>query len=335
MASNPEPNNFSLLSIGDASLDTFIAPSESDASCNINSKDCVISFAYGNKIPVTSLDLSIGGNAANNAVGCTRLGIKTAIVLSLGDDVIGNQITDNLVKEKVDISFVKKEAGASSNSSIVIRYLGERTIFTYHAKKIYEFPQNLPKTKWIYLTSMGENFESFYQNVYNFVSANQDISLAFNPGSWQLRNIEAIKKILSITKVLFVNKEEAEKITGTAKSEANQKELLTALIKLGIEIPVITDGQNGAYTWFENKFLKLGILNLPVIERTGAGDAFGSGCLSAIIKGKTMEEALVWGMVNSSSVISFIGSQKGLLHDSEIPAWIDKVRSNNIKVEEI
>ncbi len=322
-----------LLSIGDASLDTFIAPSESDTSCKIDTKECLISFSYGAKIPVTSLDFSIGGNAANNAVGASRLGIKTGIVLTVGDDNIGNQIVDHLEKEKVNTTFVKKEEGSASNYSVIVRYLGERTIFTYHTPRNYEFPFNLPKTDWVYLTSMGENFETFYKNVHDFLKENQDIKLAFNPGSWQLKaGVDEMKDILSITNVLFVNREEAEKLTGISKRDSNQKDLLQGLVKLGVKTPIITDGQEGAFTWENSKFLKLGILDIPIIERTGAGDAFGSGCLAALIKGKSLDEALIWGMVNSSSVISLVGSQKGLLHDSEIPSWLEKCKSNNIAV---
>ena len=77
-----------LLSLGDATLDVFIAPSESETLCQIDTKECFIAFSYGEKIPVKSLEFSIGGNAANNAIGTGRLGINSSAVLTLGDDTI-------------------------------------------------------------------------------------------------------------------------------------------------------------------------------------------------------------------------------------------------------
>ncbi len=68
--------NLDLLSIGDASLDVFLTPEESETFCRINDKECFISFSYGEKIPVKRMEFTIGGNAANNAVGTRRLGIK-------------------------------------------------------------------------------------------------------------------------------------------------------------------------------------------------------------------------------------------------------------------
>ena len=87
-------NQPDLLSVGDASIDVFLTPTQSEALCQINTKECYIAFSYGEKIPVRNLEFSVGGNAANNAVGTTRLGVKTGLVLTLGDDAGGNQIIE-------------------------------------------------------------------------------------------------------------------------------------------------------------------------------------------------------------------------------------------------
>ncbi len=333
MESNPD--TITLLSLGDASVDVFLTPTESESLCEIQDKKALICFSYGDKIPVKSLSFSIGGNAANNAVGASRLGIGTAIVLTLGDDSIGSQITDALKKEKINFDYIFKQPETNSNYSVIINYEGERTIFTYHAPRSYEFPVQLPTAPWIYLTSMGENFKPFYNHIVEWLKKNPTTKMGFNPGSWQLRaGVNEIADVLALTYIIFVNREEAMKITGLTSS-STEKELLQALTKFGPKIAVITDGPNGSFAYDGTKFFKAPILPVEVKQRTGAGDAFGSGCLAALIKGKSLEEALLWGTVNSASVIGFVGSSKGLLHDSEIPMWLDRAKSNNIKVEVI
>lgn len=325
-----------LLSLGDASIDSFITPVESDAVCNIDTKECFICFSYGDKIPVQSLDFSIGGNAANNSVGTSRLGINSAFISTLGDDNVGKQIIEGLKREKVDLTYVFTQPETNSNYSVIVNYQGERTIFTYHAPRSYEFPVKLPVTPWIYLTSMGENFKPFYTHIVEWLNKNPNVKMGFNPGSWQLRaNPEEIKDIVNLTHIIFVNRQEAEKITGESDSMGKEKELLQKLRNLGPKIAVVTDGPNGSFASDGNKFYKAPILPVKVNQRTGAGDAFGSGCLSALIKGKNLDEALIWGTLNSASVVGFIGSQKGLLHDSEMPMWLDRYKSNNLKVSEI
>lgn len=325
-----------LLSIGDVSWDVFLTPTESESLCTLDDKECLICFSYGEKIPVKNLEYSLGGNAANNSVGSKRLGIKVGLVTTLGGDSTGNQIVGNLEKEGVDMSFVIQQPTAGTNYSTVVNYQGERTIFTYHAPRSYEFPVKLPVTDWVYLTSMGESFQPFYNHFVDFMRQNPGIKLAFNPGSRQMRaGIDSLKPILELTHMIYVNREETEKLTGMEDSHNKEKELVTKLLALGPKICVVTDGSNGAFLYDGTEFLHAGVLPVDAYERTGAGDAFGVGCLSALIKGKSFDEALLWGTVNSASVIGYTGSQRGLLQESEMPEWLERAKSSGVKVDKI
>lgn len=328
--------NLDLLSIGDANLDAFIVPSESESLCDINTKECLIAFSYADKIPVKALEFSVGGNAANNAVGTKRLGINSGAVLTLGDDSTGLQIIEKLKSENVDLTYCIQQPATLSNFNVAVTYTGERTIFTYHAPRSYEFPVQLPVVKWIYLTSMGESYRPFYNHITEWLVKNPDVKMAFNPGSWQLRGgIKEIGNVIKLAYTIFVNKQEAEKLTGyEAKGEVT-KELLIALSGLGPKVSVITDGSNGAYVFDGFRLLRCGIMPMDAYERTGAGDAFGSGFLAALIKGKTIEEALIWGTVNSASVIGYVGAQKGLLKEEDIDMWVERFKSSGVKVEEM
>lgn len=325
-----------LLTIGDASIDTFFTPLETETLCTIDRKKCLIAFPYGDKIPVKNLEFTVGGNAANNAVGARRLDVNSGIVLTLGDDNVGNLIVEKLRSENVDLTYVIQQPSTMSNYSTVINYSGERTIFTFHAPRSYEFPVQLPMAPWVYLTSMGESFRPFYKHLTEWLKKNPTIKLAFNPGSWQLREeFESIKDIVELTHTMYVNREEAEKITSFGSSDGKDRELLIALNKVGPKVCIITDGGNGsfAYDSINGKFTKVGILPVDAYERTGAGDAFGSGSLSALIHGKSLEEALLWGTCNSASVIGYTGPQKGLLSFKDMPDWIERSKSSGVSVQ--
>lgn len=331
-----EMENFDLLSIGDATIDVFMTPLESETLCEMNTKECLIAFSYGEKIPVKNLEFSIGGNAANNAIGTKRLGISTGIVLTLGNDNVGDMIVKRLQDELVDVTYVVQQPATSSNYSTIINYSGERTIFVYHAPRSYEFPVKMPTPPWVYLTSMGESFRPFYIHMVDWLKTNPQIKLAFNPGSWQMRaKPEEITDILGLTHLIFVNREEAEKLTKFGDSTEKDREILIALSKLGPKISIITDGSKGslAYDSINGKFLKAGVLPVDAYERTGAGDAFGAGTLAALIHGKTLDEALVWGTCNSASVIGYTGSQKGLLRFNEMEEWLVRAKSSGVTVQ--
>ncbi len=327
-----------LLSIGDVAWDVFITPTESESFCMLDDKESYICFTYGDKIPVKNLEYSVGGNAANNAVGTRRLGIKVALVATLGGDSTGNQIVEKIEKEGVNMSQVVQQPMAGSNYSTVVNYAGERTIFTYHAPRSYEFPVKLPVTPWAYLTSMSESFSPFYNHFIDFMHKNPGIKLAFNPGSHQMRaGMDTLKPVLEMTHVLYVNREESEKLTGMEESSNREKELLEKVSSLGPKIAIVTDGGNGSFVYdsTNKKFYKAGVLPVDAYERTGAGDAFGAGCIAALIKGKGFEEALLWGTVNSASVIGYVGSQRGLLKEQEMPNWLERAKSSAVEVVEL
>ncbi|EKE12357.1 MAG: hypothetical protein ACD_13C00232G0001 [uncultured bacterium] len=333
--SNSNPVNFDLLSIGDAAIDVFMTPTESEALCRVDTKECLIAFSYGEKIPVKNLEFSIGGNAANNAIGTRRLGISTGIVLTLGEDNIGDMIVKKLKDEGVDATYVIQQPSTTSNYSTIINYQGERTIFVYHAPRSYEFPVHLPAAPWVYLTSMGESFRPFYNHMALWLKNNPQIKLAFNPGSWQMRaDFNDIKEIVALTHILFVNREEAEKLTNFGESHDKERELLIALSRLGPKVSIVTDGAKGsfAYDSLNGKFFKAGVFPIDAYERTGAGDAFGSGVLSALIHARPLEEALLWGTCNSTSVIGYTGSQRGLLTFDEMNTWLARAKSGGLGV---
>lgn len=322
-----------LLSIGDASMDVFVTPVETETLCRLDTKESLICFSYGDKIPVKELNFSIGGNAANNAVGTRRLGVNSAALLTLGTDEIGDQIFTKLADEGVDTSFVSRQEGASNYSS-AITYGGERTIFTYKVPKKYVFPASMPNVPWVYLTSMAENFADFYEELITWLDQNKEVKLAYNPGSRQLRaGVNALMPILKHSYIVYINRKEAEMITGFASSQGKEKELLKKVSDLGPKIPIITDGSGGSFVYNGTDFLKAGVLPVDAYERTGAGDAFGSGCIAALIQGKDFNEALIWGTINSASVIGYVGSQKGLLTKEALPEWLERAKSCNLKVE--
>jgi len=60
----------------------------------------------------------------------------------------------------------------------------------------------------------------------------------------------------------------------------------------------------------------------PPFERTGAGDAFSSTFVAAIMKGATVEGALLWAPINAMSVVQKVGAQAGLLSVHQIDQYL-------------
>lgn len=314
---------FDLITIGDPTLDTFIIIDEKSAKlqCNIKNEECLLCLNYADKIPFEKTEQSVGGNAANLAVGCKKFGLNTAIVADIGDDINGAVIKEELEKNKVNTDLLKILPNHQTRYSIVLNYQSERTILSYHTKHQYSLTK-LPKTKWIYYSSLGNGFDKIQNKLEEYLIKNPEIKLVINPGSYQIKHgLDKIKKLFSRTEILFVNKEEAQKLTKTKK---DIPELLKILHKIGIKIVVITNGKKGSFVFDGKNQYFMPIYPLKPIALTGAGDAYASGFLSVIIKNKTIPEAMCWGTANAGSVTQKIGAQKGLLSVTGVQKIIQK-----------
>ena len=309
-----------IISIGDATLDTFLKLREASVVYGPGKNDCKLILNFGDKIPVAHFVQKVAGNALNNAVGSARLGMKTAFYSVVGDDETGQKILRKMKREGISLEYVKTDKGKDSNYSVVLNFKGERTILIYHIKRKYILPK-LEKSKWIYYTSVGEGYEKLQVQLVRHLK-HDGVKLGFNPGTHQLnRGIAGMRTILKLTAVFFVNKEEAEKLV---ERQANIKELLSHLKKYGPEIVVITDGPRGSYAYDGRDFYHMGILPIKLVEATGAGDAYATGFIAAIWRGRSMAEAMRWGSANSASVVTKIGPQDGLLHVGEMKKMLKR-----------
>src|SRR5258707_13862252 len=78
---------------------------------------------------------------------------------------------------------------------------------------------------------------------------------------------------------------------------------------------VIPDGPNGVIATDEKQVVTAGMYDdVKVIDRTGAGDAFGSGFVAMIAQGKSLQQAVTFASANSTSVVQQIGAKAGILH---------------------
>ncbi len=323
---------YDVITVGTARLDAYMKIHDSQKELH---KDSVhaggVCFRLGEKIVVDEYVFQMGGNAANVAVGLSRLGVKATIVAEVGDDEFSIKIRNSLAKENIERLLMVEKRNAPSNLSVIINFAGDRTIFAEEREQEHDFHLEDVEAGWIYLTSLGREWEKPYKTVLDFVKK-QKAKIAFNPGSTQLKDQgEVFEEVIRNTEALFVNKEEAERILyGHYKktdddSEEYIRKLSKELQKLGPRVVVITNGKEGSSALdMDGNFYLRGLIPGEPIERTGAGDAYASGFLAAIVQGMNIPDAMGWGAVNSSSVVGHIGAEAGLLTRDEMEEMVNK-----------
>lgn len=321
-----------VLAVGDVVTDAFIKLLDDQAKVEKESGGLRLSLPFATKVPFDHAEvIPAVGNAANAAVAFSRLGFKSGLVSNVGSDKFGREIITSLQKNKVDSRFVHINHKKASNYHYVLWYKEERTILIKHEEYDYDWPRfrvaDIPK--WIYFSSISKNALEYHDQLAHWLEAHKPVKLAFQPGTFQIDiGTSKLKAIYERTEILAVNREEAAEISGA--STENIHTLIDKLHNLGPKIVAISDGPNGAYASNGTNRYKMPIYPdpKPPYERTGAGDAFSSTFVAAVMLGADIQTALLWAPVNSMSVVQQVGAQAGLLNAHQIDHYLRRAPSD-------
>lgn len=322
-------SHLDVLAIGDVVTDAFIKLLDDRAYTFENDHGKFLAMPFGTKVPFDHAEvIDAVGNAANAAVSFERLGLQSGLISNVGSDQFGRDIIGKLEHEKVDTRFVHINKNKISNYHYVLWYKEERTILIKHEEYDYKWPRfrenDIPK--WVYFSSISKNaLDNYHDHVADWLHDNPEVKLALQPGTFQLEaGVERLRELYERTEVLVLNREEAVQVTGGSYDDVH--DLMNRLHEYGPKVICITDGPAGAYASDgENRYKMPPYPDpAPPLERTGAGDAFASTFVAALIKGNTIEGALQWAPINSMNVVQNVGAQAGLLSEDQLEDYLVK-----------
>lgn len=302
--------NPTIYAIGKATQDVFLRSREFDPKTE--GKVAYTHLPLGAKIDVEEAFFSTGGNATNVAVTLARQGIDAHFVWALGEDPASQSILRDMRAEGVHTELVdQRPEYKASFSTILLSPDGERTILNFHGSAMDEDSfgrvlQKIDKADWLYPSSLS-NYQLLNMLVQRAKSLGAKVML--NPAGSELAQPEKLKSILSDIEILCLNKEEMQSVVG----QGNLEELVRKGLDL-CPVVIVSDGPNGVCASDGKTIIKAGMYEeVPVIDRTGAGDAFASGFLSQWSRGGSLRDAVVFGSANSTSVVNKIGAKAGIL----------------------
>jgi sugar/nucleoside kinase (ribokinase family) len=306
-----------IAAFGAASQDVFVSGkgirAQLDPRTNEYMEEFTEDFKLGAKITVEKVVFATGGGATNAAVTFARQGHDSVFVGKIGDDMAGHGVIAELDKENIDTSgVIVSQSLGTQYSTVLLADNGERTILVYrgaantHAAKDYE-QYDFSGVDWVYISSFGGAFDALDMVMSRAKQSGSKIM--FNPGDAELSSIDRLKPLLEDVDVLSVNKEEMKMIV---EGESGEE-----LVRHGLHycpVVIVSDGPNGVYASDGKTIVRAGMYeDVPVIDRTGAGDAFGSGFLSQWADGKSLRDSIIFASANSTSVVTQVGAKAGIL----------------------
>ena len=317
---------YDVVTFGSATRDIFVRSQELKI---IESAEFVTGKALaveaGGKIYVEELVFATGGGGTNCAATFALQGLKTAYVGLIGNDQGGLEIFRELNDLGVDCNFIKTTDQAQTPYSIILSAPGkERSILVYegasHLLSLADIPlEQLKQTKWFYLSGLSGESAKTFEPIINFAAENK-IKLAVNPGHDQLtKDLDILRKLLNKIDILLVNQEEASLISGV--DFKNEAELFKKFHELVPGIAVMSKGKEGVAVSDGKSIYRAGIPESGYVDRTGSGDAFGSGFVATIIRGGSIAEAIQLGAANATATIQSLGAKTGLLKKGDWGPW--------------
>lgn len=251
--------------------------------------------APGETIACSSLFFELGGKGYNQAIACSRMGVKTVFIGAVGDDANGAECKAALEKEGITACLIKKTE-PTAYAVITTRVDSENTVSVYSgaAKCLCgedlqreEIRKELADCDYLLLQNelSAECLEA------SFALARQlQIPVIFNPAPAD----HIRKELFGGCEVITPNYGEAKTLAGfAAEEEVSEEDFLEALRKLGVKKAVITMGSKGALLVDGKKTSRIPAVSCgKAIDTTGAGDTFNGTLTAAFALGKSLEAAV-------------------------------------------
>ncbi len=227
------------------------------------------------------------GGGAITAIGARRLGLTTALVAPLGDDLAGRFVRNALADEGVEVG---EPRGSRTPTTVVMPVAGERSMVTVDPgvrARAADLEPLSPRA----IAATLEQIDLLPDGPCAFVTCGDDDARAFAG-----RLPHASRKM----RALFVNRREAAVLTGADTPEAAAKQLAEVA-----ETAVVTLGPDGAVAVVGDRPVSVaGINDGLVIDTTGAGDLFAAAFAWADLSGGEPELSLAWANLYAGLSVS-------------------------------
>ena len=274
---------------------------------------------------------SPGGSAANTVYGLARLGVNTGFTGVVGDDDEGKILVQAFQTIGVDVSQIKVKHGVKTGSVLCLSdKLGRRSLYVSpEANNLLTIDDldltYLNQARLLHLSSFADDRQ--FKILLELIDR-LDLStkISFAPGAlYAVKGLKALIPILDRTYVLFINQDEIRQLTGKdviagAETCLKQGCHIVAVtlgrgmrLELGGEIGRRTATAVGYIRDAGNEFaIEPSSQNIvSEVDTTGAGDAFATGFLYGLLKGKGLRECGLFGDIVARFTMSKLGTREG------------------------
>lgn len=310
---NAAVTDFDLVVIGDCNPDLVLTG------------DCEPAFGQIERT-VDAAHLELGGSATLTACAAVRLGMRTALVTVVGDDVFGRFMLESLTKRGVDTRWCVLDPVTPTGLSVILaRPDGDRAILTSAGTLALLGPEHIPATALrttrhvhvggFFLTPRFQAAAADVLRTASGAGATTSLDTGWDPSErWD----GGLSATLTEANWFFPNEQELKLVAGDVELEDAAAKLASSGTGVVAKL-----GADGGFLQRARFVTRAPALIVNTVDTVGAGDCFAAGFLAAQLSGMTLERSLAFACVCGSLSTRFSGGIAGQPTFAEALAALD------------
>lgn len=280
------------------------------------------------------VQLSVGGDATNQSIVLSKLGINSTLISGVGEDSVGLFIKNYIQTTDVNVNNVRVIKNSTSPIIIVvIDKEGERS-FIFANLDFRNRDLFLPDSEIFQdydVVSLGSMFGSpihSRKNIETVLRAAKDagaIVCADIIGAPNTDRLHEVSDLFSNIDFIFPNEDEARAFTG----KENIDEIADHLLEYGIKHVILKQGKNGCFLKTDQERFSVPAYRVEAVDTTGAGDNFVAGFISALLDGKSLQDCCKFGCATAAVSIQAMGGNSGVENKEQVMTFIEEYSGNH------
>ena len=240
--------------------------------------------------------LNVGGEAVNEAIAAAKLGARTAIVCTLGQDDAGDMVAAYLARGKVDTSLLIRSEHPTPVTTMFVREDGTRKSITNHSHKYNFHPEQYADrftcARALILGSLFrapfDDSEIIHAVLTAAREAGQMVIADTKLPNFRFLTLEDLRDSLPLVDYITPNEDEARYFSG----KEDPQEMADVFLSYGVKHVIIKLGSKGCLFKDAQQTLSLPAFPVKAVDATGAGDNFVAGFACERLRGASDEQAL-------------------------------------------
>lgn len=267
----------------------------------------------------------IGGKGANQAVAAARLGARVALVARVGRQFPGERLVGVLAAEGVDTRWIAKDDEAATGSAVImVDAGGEKMIVTAPGANARLSPADVRaaadaiRTARVLLLQLEVRQPAIDEAI--AIAHAAGVTVVMDPAPARVLSREVLRMI----DVIRPNASEAEMLTGVRVTDrASAGRAAEMLRGWGVRsVAVQAAGEGNLLVW-EGGEVFVPLVEVPVVDATGAGDAFAAGLSVGLADGMEFVEAGRFASAAAAIATTRLGAQSALPRRREVLDLLD------------